>query len=191
MKSQPYIQHTLFPVNIEKEVPEDINVIPFFLPKRYLSFLYKSFGNKECSYLNKKVTAIQIYQASSFGKYLSLLLQKSRVPVNIKQCNLFFSINEVGYKNGIYKRQSGKYSLLEVPPELSADLINYIHDYFILSLVSFVDGYKESGKEIMEGIICFMDQYELWDHWDKRSLHRIYYRDKSRGQASRFCFPHK
>jgi hypothetical protein len=183
-------QYSLFSVQDFTKDPE-VNIIPFYIDQKYISFLYKSFENKYSRYMKDTVQTIYIYPSSSFFKYLSLLADKSKVPVKIENCNIFFSVNELGYKSGIYKKKSGKYSLLEIPPEYAKDLTNYIHDYFINTMVAYVDGYLAAKKEIMDGVISFMDKYELWDHWNKRYLHRQYYREKRSGQTPRLFFNRK
>lgn len=180
---------TLFPEGNYVKTNQNYNVIPFQIDRKYINFLHNAFDTKKTNYVKNEVTAIQIHTTSSFGKYLQLLVIKSKIPVDIKKSDyIFFYINDEGYSSGIYKLKSGRFSLLEVPVDMSKDLTNYIHDYFISTMVSFVDGYYESGKEIMEGVVKFMDKYNLWDHWDKRVLHRQYYRDKKKGQADRLVF---
>ena len=190
MLSNDITQETLFPVDKFIKKPE-IKVIPFFIQKKYRSFLYKSFQNRTHVYVKHRVQTIYISPSSSFGKYLALLAVKSKVPVRIKGCNLFFSVNELGYQTGIYKKISGKYSLLEIPSELAKDLTNYIHDLFITTMISYVDGFLDSSGDITPGLISFMDKYELWDDWNKESLYRQYYRDKDMGFGNRIFLPKK
>lgn len=180
---------TLFPEENYIKTNPNYSVIPFRINSKYINFMHKAFNTKKTNYVKNEVTAIQIHNTSSFGKYLQLLVVKSKIPVSIKKSDyIFFYINDKGYSSGIYKIKSGRFSLLEVPTDMYKDLTNYIHDYFISSMVNFVDGYYESGKEIMEGVVKFMDKYNLWDHWDKRVLHRQYYREKENGQANRLVF---
>jgi hypothetical protein len=160
-----------------------LNIKPYLVP-----FFFKELEGAEARYLNKKVKAINITNVSSLGNIIRMFLVKSELPARFDKICFFLQIQESvkkEYKGSVFKVDSGKRSFLKVPEEVSNMVNDLLEDYFRISFIYYLEGYKKSNPnpKIRPAIENFMQEYDLYEFgFTSQSLRTMYYREQRKSR---------
>src|SRR5690606_35407133 len=160
-----------------------VHIKPYLVP-----FFFREMEGKEARYLNKKVKSVNISHVSSLGSVVRMFLVRSELPSKFDKLSIFLQINETVkkvYKGTLYKVSSGKTSFLKVPEEACKMLNDRLEDYFRISFIYYLEGYKKSNPKakIRPAIESFMEEYELYEFgFTCDTLRTMYYRTQTKNR---------
>jgi hypothetical protein len=165
---------SLVPVRIRE------HLVPFFF--------YESEGG-EALYLNKKYKSVLFPPSvSSVGRIIRLLMEKSGVPLEVQDFNLFLSISDTpskSYSGKFYRQVNGRNSFLKLPEEACRDINDLLEDIFRMSFISYMNGCLENNSkaEVISTINKFIEKYDLLEAgYSVETLRQLYYREKRKGK---------
>lgn len=166
-----------------------MSIVPVHIRPHLIPFFFQEFEGEEANYLNKKVSAVKISTASSWGRLIRMMMVKVNIPAKVDQYQLYLSVadNPAGgktYEGTFYKFENGISSFLQLPPEVNKDINSLLEDIFRISFIFFVDGYLYEGKKnIVKAINIFIDKYDLLEfNFCNEKLRQLYYREKAKGR---------
>lgn len=158
-----------------------VQIRPYLIP-----FFFKELEGTEARYLNKKVKAVNITGVSSLGSIIRLLLVRADLPQPIDKVSIFLHMQESlkkEYRGTLFKVHSGKTNFLKVPEEVAKIINDLLEDYFRISFIYYLEGYKKANPnaKIRPGIEDFMEEYELYEFgFNVNMLRTLYYREKNK-----------
>ncbi|SFU48870.1 hypothetical protein SAMN05216480_10524 [Pustulibacterium marinum] len=158
---------------------------PTKIRSHLVAFFFKEMLGKEAHYHGKTAKSIKILPASSIGRILNLYYRTEYEEKEYFPFLIYITHDEKlainQFKGVVYVEKNGVKSYLRLSEESSREVNNFLEDWFRISFVYYVDGFKSGKNMIAEAINCWIDKYELLEHgFSYETLRMLYYREKKK-----------
>lgn len=164
-------------------------LIPAYIKPHLVPFLFKELKSVETVYEGEKIVAAKVTNETALGISIRLLLEKcNKKPTCDIGLTIFLQVQEEPqvpvYLKGMYRYADGRSSYLYLPTAGQNFLNKYLEKSFETSLMYYIHSWhqKEGESGINEGVITFLQKYNLEEHGYKAdSVRRTYYRKLKKG----------
>lgn len=166
-----------------------MSLVPVRLREHLVPFYFKESEGGEALYLNKRYKSVLFPPSvSTVGRIMRLLMEKSGVPLEVQNFNLFLSISDTPsktYSGKFYRQVDGRNAFLKLPEEACRDINDLLEDIFRMSFVSYMNGCIENNTDtaVIAAINKFIDKYDLLEvGYSVETLRKLYYRERKKGK---------
>jgi hypothetical protein len=169
-----------------------MSIVSVNIRPHLVAFFFKEFEGKEANYLDKKAKAVKIQASSSLGRMMTMFMVEVDNPSKLTEYyQVYLSVVDGSegkeYTGDYYRFETGKRSLMQLPPQVNHNINVLLEDQFRISFIAFMDGYMQAPEAVINnGIDFFIDKYDLLETgFSTESMRQLYWREKKKPRLSR------
>lgn len=163
-----------------------MDIVKVSIRSHLIPFLFDEMDGTLASYDGQKVKMVRLYPTSSLSNYLYTQLEHEKKRRNYPNHDfiLYLSIQRKKFttlSGTIYIDNKGVKQEMFLEVAKVRAINNLFEDIFRTSMVFYIDGWRASNGNVVDGIDSFIQKYSLLEYgFNPETVKTMYYREKKR-----------